>query len=366
MNQTDALFWFKANDPILGDSADSTPANYSFVGDASVLVDREARFVVIHRAGQTYGWADLSSDACEVFERLTQSVAVETLRAWNLDSNRGQLITCLANHGLIARKFSEPVGEEFQRYADQLAYYCATGADPNSVLTALRKATVAIIGLGGIGSEVIRHLAAAGIGQLVCIDHDRVELSNLNRQHCYVPGDVGVLKTSALRNYLARYAPEVSVSTADYFIDAEDSLRDALSVAFGGATVTVDIIVCCADEPVGQVELACLGFARRIGAAAAFSAMHIRRGYWGVLDEPAAFERAISFFRQTACISKRIPGRKLRGSASWENSIIGGHFAGLLVSYIAGLATEQMINRLTSFDLEQLRPQVLIDFSSES
>lgn len=61
----------------------------------------------------------------------------------------------------------------------------------------LDRSSVAIIGLGGLGSPVALYLAAAGVGRLGLIDDQRVELSNLNRQILYEDCDVGRLKVEA-------------------------------------------------------------------------------------------------------------------------------------------------------------------------
>lgn len=75
-------------------------------------------------------------------------------------------------------------------------------------------ATVAICGLGGLGSNIAVALARAGVGKLILIDFDRVDLSNLNRQQYFV-SQISMYKTEALRANLAEIAPylEVSVHT---------------------------------------------------------------------------------------------------------------------------------------------------------
>lgn len=75
-------------------------------------------------------------------------------------------------------------------------------------------ATVAICGLGGLGSNIAVSLARAGVGKLILIDFDRVDLSNLNRQQYFV-SQISMYKTEALRANLAEIAPylEVSVHT---------------------------------------------------------------------------------------------------------------------------------------------------------
>jgi molybdopterin/thiamine biosynthesis adenylyltransferase len=65
--------------------------------------------------------------------------------------------------------------------------------------TKLKSASVAVIGAGGIGSPAIAYLAAAGVGRLLLVDDDAVDLSNLARQTIYASADVGVAKGSAAR-----------------------------------------------------------------------------------------------------------------------------------------------------------------------
>ena len=65
---------------------------------------------------------------------------------------------------------------------------------------------VAICGLGGLGSNIAITLARAGIGKLILIDFDRVDITNLHRQQ-YKASQVGMYKTEALRDNLAEINP---------------------------------------------------------------------------------------------------------------------------------------------------------------
>ncbi len=70
----------------------------------------------------------------------------------------------------------------------------------------ISKASAAVCGLGGLGSNIAISLARAGIGRLHIIDFDKVDISNLNRQQ-YFADQLGEFKTKALGDTLSRIAP---------------------------------------------------------------------------------------------------------------------------------------------------------------
>lgn len=74
----------------------------------------------------------------------------------------------------------------------------------------LQQAKVAVVGCGGLGSNIAMELTRAGIGSLHLIDFDRVELSNLNRQQYFLE-DVGSYKVEALAKYLQRINPYIQL-----------------------------------------------------------------------------------------------------------------------------------------------------------
>jgi adenylyltransferase/sulfurtransferase len=72
---------------------------------------------------------------------------------------------------------------------------------------------VLIVGLGGLGSPVAMYLAASGVGNLVLVDHDRVDLTNLQRQIVHATERVGQDKTASAAHGLAALNPGVRVTT---------------------------------------------------------------------------------------------------------------------------------------------------------
>ena len=73
-------------------------------------------------------------------------------------------------------------------------------------------ATVAICGLGGLGSNIAFALARAGVGKLVLIDFDSIDITNLHRQQ-YKANQIGTSKTDALKENLLEIAPYVTIET---------------------------------------------------------------------------------------------------------------------------------------------------------
>ena len=75
---------------------------------------------------------------------------------------------------------------------------------------AFSSATVAICGLGGLGSNIAIALARAGVGRLILCDFDRVDITNLHRQQ-YKADQIGMYKTVALAENLKEIAPYISL-----------------------------------------------------------------------------------------------------------------------------------------------------------
>ncbi|MFC3853539.1 HesA/MoeB/ThiF family protein [Salinispirillum marinum] len=89
---------------------------------------------------------------------------------------------------------------------------------------ALKRARVLILGLGGLGSPAALYLAAAGVGHLVLVDPDVVELSNLQRQVVHSTARIGLTKVDSAAQALRALNPEVALTTLPMALD-EQQLR---------------------------------------------------------------------------------------------------------------------------------------------
>jgi sulfur-carrier protein adenylyltransferase/sulfurtransferase len=74
----------------------------------------------------------------------------------------------------------------------------------------LKKASVLVVGVGGLGSPVLQYLSAAGVGKIGLADNDLVAEENLPRQVLYSKKDIGMLKTIVARTKLTDYNPYVN------------------------------------------------------------------------------------------------------------------------------------------------------------
>ena len=106
------------------------------------------------------------------------------------------------------------------------AYEARHGKELHKKLSA---ATVAVCGLGGLGSNISIALSRAGIGKLILIDFDKVDISNLHRQQ-YKADQIGKNKTDALSENLKEIAPYTGIESHAVRItedNAAELLKDA-------------------------------------------------------------------------------------------------------------------------------------------
>ncbi len=89
----------------------------------------------------------------------------------------------------------------------------------------LKASRVLVVGVGGLGSPAALYLAAAGVGRLGLVDHDRVEVTNLQRQILHDTRAVGEEKLASARRRLEATNPEVEVVTHEARLDSGNALE---------------------------------------------------------------------------------------------------------------------------------------------
>ncbi|WFD09521.1 sulfur carrier protein ThiS adenylyltransferase ThiF [Tepidibacter hydrothermalis] len=127
---------------------------------------------------------------------------------------------------------------------EELEHLLVSRHTPN-VHGKIKKAKVAIAGLGGLGSNIAVSLARIGIGKLLLFDFDVVEPSNLNRQQYFIK-HIGMRKTDAIKDIIHQCNPFVDVYTQNIFID-KNNIKDTFK--------DVEIIVEAFDNPNSKATL---------------------------------------------------------------------------------------------------------------
>ena len=125
--------------------------------------------------------------------------------------------------------------------------------------------TLAVCGLGGLGSNIAISLARAGIGKLILIDFDKVDITNLHRQQ-YKANQIGMCKTEALQNNLKEINPYLETKIHTICLDesnAKDVLADAdiICEAFDNAEAKANIVNFVLSEMPDKYIVAASGMA---------------------------------------------------------------------------------------------------------
>ena len=138
---------------------------------------------------------------------------------------------------------------ERARYDRQLRYFSdvsSLSVAPSEYQRRLREARVLMLGLGGLGSWAAYALACCGIGELILLDHDRVEPSNFNRQVLYRERDIGRLKAECAEERLAEFDSSCRLVAVSRRLESAEGVAEAVR--------GTDFVVASADWPAHDIE----------------------------------------------------------------------------------------------------------------
>lgn len=133
----------------------------------------------------------------------------------------------------------------------------------------LKAARVLVVGMGGIGCPLGLYLAAAGVGELLLADFDRIEASNLQRQLLYAEADLGRLKAEVAAEKLAVVNPFVRVEAVTTVLDADTlpALLARVDLVVDGCdnfTTRDAVNAACVAARVPLVSAAAIGFGAQL------------------------------------------------------------------------------------------------------
>lgn len=114
-------------------------------------------------------------------------------------------------------------------------------------LQKLKQTTVAIFGIGGVGSYVAEALARAGIGNLILIDNDKIDITNLNRQIHATHETIGKYKVEEMKKRIQLINPESKVQAIQEFV-TEENIEQIINTK-------IDYIVDAIDTVKSKLEI---------------------------------------------------------------------------------------------------------------
>ncbi len=92
----------------------------------------------------------------------------------------------------------------------------------NDNLKKLQTKTVLVVGIGGVGGYVCESLARSGIGKIIIVDYDTVDITNLNRQIIALHSTLGRKKVDVMKERLTQINPELEVISYDLYFNEEN------------------------------------------------------------------------------------------------------------------------------------------------
>jgi len=138
--------------------------------------------------------------------------------------------------------------EVYDRFDRQLRYFSdiTRGPSPSQCQSRLEESRIAVLGVGGLGGWSALNLACCGVGEMLLLDFDRVERSNLNRQVLYTEADIGRHKAVAAAERLEAFNTSMRVEAKIQKLGSEADVAEAIA--------GYDIVIDAADWPAHDIE----------------------------------------------------------------------------------------------------------------
>ncbi|MDY3050294.1 MAG: ThiF family adenylyltransferase [Parvimonas sp.] len=133
--------------------------------------------------------------------------------------------------------------ERYSRNLNFLSNFDKKGNKKYDYIDKIINSCVLVLGLGGVGSPLIYDLAALGVGKIIAVDFDFVDISNLNRQILYKEKHVGKKKVYSAKETINEFNSNIEFIAIDKKIDSSLDVLDILE------QFKPDCVICVADKP---------------------------------------------------------------------------------------------------------------------
>jgi molybdopterin-synthase adenylyltransferase len=190
------------------------------------------------------------ADGRRLLEALDGSLEREELEARFGTEAVNALLAQLEELGLVEDAADDDLipGPVIERFDRQIRYFSdiTTGPTPSQCQARLESARVVVLGVGGLGGCSALSLACCGIGEMLLIDGDLVEESNLNRQILYTEHDIGRPKVDAAADRLGAFNSRVRLRTIAERMDGKEEIARTIE--------GYDLVIDAADWPAHDIE----------------------------------------------------------------------------------------------------------------
>ena len=245
-------------------------------------------------------------------------------------------------------------GRQRRRYDRQLHYFAdalPAGVPREEAQVRLLESSVAVLGVGGLGTWAAAALAQSGVGHLILVDDDDVDDSNLNRQVLFAESDLGRPKVDAAARRLEALNDEIRITAL------HARLTSARDVAF--AIAGADVVIATADQPTDKIATWIDDGCRAAGVP------HVSAGQFppklrvGPFVIPGKTPGICCLYEQLRAdeplfdelMALRASQRSVAATLAGASAVIGGLLATEVLHHLTGIAQPATIGRSMTFDL---------------
>jgi bacteriocin biosynthesis cyclodehydratase domain-containing protein len=242
------------------------------------------------------------------------------------------------------------------RFDRQLRYFSdiSTGPTASQCQAKLEAARVAVLGVGGLGSWSALTLACCGVGEMLLLDFDHVELDNFNRQILFTEADLGASKARVAGRRLKAFNSSMRIEVREERLDSEAAVAQAID----GYDLVIDAVDWPAYEIEHWINSACFS------AGIPFIAMsHVppvaRVGPFYVPGRTGCYVcQEISYRRDYPLYDVMVEQQRARPSPAATLgpacALIGGQVALDALHYLTGLAEPSTLGTIHILDLRTM------------
>jgi molybdopterin-synthase adenylyltransferase len=271
----------------------------------------------------------------------------------------GDLLAQLEELGVVEDAADDDLIEDdvVARFDRQLRYFSdiSTGPPPSQCQGRLENARIAVLGVGGLGGWSALALSCCGIGEMLLVDFDQVELTNLNRQVLYGEGDIGRNKAEAAAERLASFNSRMRLEVLAKRLESQAEIAATVE----GYDLVIDAVDWPAHEVERWVNAACFEVGVPYVAMSHFPPI-ARVGPFYVPGVTGCYAcQEISYRRSYPMFDAAIDQRKGKSAPSATLgpacALIGGQVALDIVHHLTGLAAPSTLGAGHVYDLRTMK-----------